>query len=108
MVKHCIHPTCWHKLKKGCSWFQLVTVVMSKLSFFQHCFLCLSYQHGKALPKFYIVCSVACIKTKHARVPTFVCQFRVEATTERGPECGKETHLPLVCDFAVAPLKTVD
>ena len=49
------------KLKKSRSVFDLVMVLISKQSFFQHRVWPIqqgnSYLHGKALPDFYIVCS---------------------------------------------------
>ena len=62
-----------------------------------------AYLHGIALPDFYIVSSFYYKKSKQARVPTFVCIFRDDATTAKGPGCDEGTNLHLR-DFADVPL----
>ena len=61
------------KLKKSRSGFDLVMVLISKQSFFQHRVWPVkqgkSYLHEIALPDFYIVISFFHIKSKQARVP---------------------------------------
>ena len=52
---------------------------------------------------FYIISSFFYKKSKQARVPTFVCLFRDDATTAKGPGCDKGTNLRLH-DFAVVPM----
>ena len=93
------------KLMKSCSEFDLVTVLISKQSFFQHRIWPVwqgkSYLHGIALPDFYIVCSFFYKESKQARVPTFVCLFRDDATNAIGPGCDEGTKLRLR-DFADA------
>ena len=42
-------------------------------------------------------------KSKQARVPTFVCLFRDNATTAKGPGCDEATNLRLRT-FTVVPL----
>ena len=95
------------KLKKSCSVFDLVTVLISKQSFFQHhvwpVYQDNSYLHGIALPDFYIVSPFIYIRSKQARVPTFVWLFRDVATTAKGPGCDEGTNLRWR-DFAVVPL----
>ena len=85
------------KLKKSRSVFDLVTVIISKQSFFQHqvwpVYQGKSYLHGIALPDFYIVSPFFYKRTKHARVPTFVWLFRDVATTAKGPGCDEGTKL---------------
>ena len=62
------------KLKKSRSVFDLVTVLISKQSFFQHhiwpVYQGKSYLHGIALPDFYIVSPFFYKRSKQARVPT--------------------------------------
>ena len=83
------------KLKKSRSWFDLVTVLISKQSFFQHHVwpfqLDKSYLHRIALPDFYISSSFFYKKSKEARVPTFVCLFRDDASTAKGSGCDERT-----------------
>ena len=55
------------------------------------------------MPDFYIVSSFFNIKSKQARVPTFVWLFRDDATTAIGPGFDEGTNLRLR-DFAVVPL----
>ena len=85
------------KLKKSRSVFDLVTVLISKHSFFQHhvwpVYQGKSYLHGKALPDFYIVSSFFYKKSKQARVPTFVWLFRDVATSAKGPGCDEGTNI---------------
>ena len=73
------------KLKKSCSGFDLDTVLISKLSFFQHRVSPVkqgkSYLHGIELPDFYIVSSFFYKKSNQARVPPFVWLFRDDATS---------------------------
>ena len=77
------------KLKKSRSVFDLVTVLISKQSFFQHhgwpVYQGISYLHGIALPNFYIVSPFFYERSKQARVPTFVWLLRDVATTAKGP-----------------------
>ena len=54
------------------------------------------------MPNFYIISSFFYKKSKQARVPTFVCLFRDDATTAKGPGCDEGTNLRLR-DFAVVP-----
>ena len=61
------------------------------------------YLHGKSLPDVYIVSLFFYKKPKQARVPTFVCLFRDDATTARGPGCDEGTHLRQR-DFVEVPL----
>ena len=95
------------KLKKSPSVFDLVTVNISKQSFFQHhvwpVYQGKSYLHGIALPDFYIVSSFFYKRSKQARVPTFVWLFRDVATSAKGPGCDEGTNLRWR-DFAVVPL----
>ena len=95
------------KLKKSRSVFDLVTVLISKRSFFQHrvwpVYQGKSYLHGIALPDFYIVSPLFYKKLKQARVPTFVWLFRDVATSAKDPRCDEGTYLRLR-DFAVVPL----
>ena len=85
------------KLKKSPSVFDLVTVLISKQSFFQHhvwpFYQGKSYPHGIALPDFYIVSPFFYKRSKQARVPTFVWLFRDVATTAKGPVCDEGTNL---------------
>ena len=85
----------------------MVTVLISKQSFFQHCVWPVqqgkSYLHGIALRRFYIVISFFHKKSKQARVPTFVWLFRDNATTAKGPGYDEGTNLRLR-DFAAVPL----
>ena len=85
------------KLKKSRSVFDLVTVIISKQSFFQHhvwpVYQGKSYLHGIALPDFYIVSPFFHKRIKQARVPTFVWLFRDVATTAKGPGCDEGTKL---------------
>ena len=87
--------------------FDLVTVLISKQSFFQHhvwpVYQGKSYLHGIALPDFYIVSPFFYKRSKQARVPTFVWLFRDVATTAKGPGCDEGTNLRSR-DFAVVPL----
>ena len=89
------------------SGFNLVTVLSTKQSFFQHRVWPVkqgkSYLHGIALPEFYTVISIFHKKTKQAIVPTFVWLFPDDATTAKGPGCDEGTNLHL-CDFEVVPL----
>ena len=62
-----------------------------------------SYLHGIALPDFYIISSFFYKKSKQARVHTFVCLFRDDASIAKGPGCDEGTNLRLR-DFAVVPL----
>ena len=82
-------------MKKSRSGFDLVTVLISKQSFFQHRIWPVqqdkSYLHGIALPDFYIVSSFFYKKSKQARVPTFVWLFRDNATTANGRGCDEGT-----------------
>ena len=95
------------KLKNSCSVFDLVTVLISKQSFFQHhvwpVYQGKSYLHGIALPDFYIVSPFFYKRSKQARIPTFVWLFRGIATTAKGPGCDEGTNLRWH-DFAVIPL----
>ena len=79
-------------MKKSRSGFDLVTVLISKQSFFRHRIWpvkqCELYLHGIALPDFYIASSFF----KQARVPTFVCFFCDDATTAKGPGCEEGTN----------------
>ena len=79
------------KLKKSRSVFDLVMVLISKQSFFQHhvwpVYQGKSYLHGIAMPDFYIISSFFYKKSKQARVPTFFCLFRDDATTAKRPRC---------------------
>ena len=52
---------------------------------------------------FYIISSFFYKKSKQARVPTFVCLFRDDATTANGPGCDEGTNI-LLRDCAVVPL----
>ena len=85
------------KLKKSRSAFDLVTVLISKQSFFQHhvwpVYQGKSYLHGIALPDFYIVSSFFYKRSKQARVPTFVWLFHDVATSAKGPRCDEGTNL---------------
>ena len=85
------------KLKKIRSEFDLVTVLISKQSSFQHhvwpVYQGKSYLHGIALPDFYIVSPFFYKRSKQARVPTFVWLFRDVATTAKGPGCAEGTNL---------------
>ena len=94
-------------MKKSRSVFDLVTVLISKQSFFQHRVWPVkqgkSYLHGIALPDFYIVCSFFHQKSKQARIPTFVLLFPGDATSAKSPGCDEGTNLRLR-DFAVVPL----
>ena len=95
------------KLKKSRSGFDLVTVLISKQSFFQHhvwpVYQGKSYLHGIALPDFNMVSPFFYKRSKQARVPTFVWLFRDVATTAKGPGCDEGTNLRLR-DFAIVPL----
>ena len=95
------------KLKKFRSVFDLVTVLISKQSFFQHhvwpVYQGKSYLRGIALPHFYIVSPFFYKRSKQARVPTFVWLFRDVATTAKGPGCDEGINLRWR-DFAVVPL----
>ena len=95
------------KLKKSHPVFDLVTVLISKQSFFQQhvwpVYQGKSYLHGIALPDFNIVSAFFYKRSKQARVPSFVWLFRDVATTVKGPGCDKETNLRWR-DFAVVPL----
>ena len=85
------------KLKKFRSVFDLVTVLISKQSFFQHHVLPFyqgkSYLHGIALPDFYIFSPFFYKISKQVRVLTFVWLFRDVATTAKGPGCDEVTNL---------------
>ena len=87
------------KLKKSHSVFDLVTVLISKQSFFQHhvwpVYQGKSYLHGIAVPDFYIASPFFYKISKQARlrVPTFVWLFRDVATTAKGPGCDEGTNL---------------
>ena len=85
------------KLKESRSVFDLVTVLISKQSFFQHrvwpVYQGKSYLHGIPLPDFYIVGPFFYKRSKQARVPTFVWLFRDVATTAKGPGCDEGTNL---------------
>ena len=85
------------KLKKSRSVLDLVTVLISKQSFFQHhvwpVYQSKSYLHGIALPDFYIVSPFFYKRSKQAGVPTFVWLFRDVATTPKGPRCDEGTNL---------------
>ena len=85
------------KLKKSRSVFDLVTVLISKQSFFQHrvwpVYQGKSNLHGIALPDFCIVSPFVYKRSKQARVPTFVWLFRDVATTAKGPGCDEGTNL---------------
>ena len=95
------------KLKNSRSEFDLVTVLISKQSFFQHhvwpVYKGKSHLHGIALPDFYIVSPFFYKRSKQARVPTFVWLFRDVATTAKGPRCDEGTNLRWR-DFVVVPL----
>ena len=95
------------KVKNSCSVFDLVTVLISKQSFFQHhnwpVYQGKSYLHWIALPDFYIVSPFFYKRSKQARVPIFVWLFRDVATTAKGPGCDEGTNLRCP-DFAVVPL----
>ena len=95
------------KLKKSRSVLDLVTVLISKQSFFQHhvwpVYQGKSYLHGIALPDFYIVSPFFYKRSKQTRVPTFVWLFHDVATTAKGPGCDEGTNLRRR-DFAVVPL----
>ena len=83
------------KLKKSGSGFDLVTVLISKQSFFQHRSWPVkqgkSYLHGIELPDFYIA-HFFYKKSKQARLLTFVWLFRDDATTVKGPGCDEGTN----------------
>ena len=85
------------KLKKSRSVFDLVTVLISKQSFFQHhvwpVYQGKSYLHGIALPDFYIVSPFFYKRSEQVRVPTFVWLFRDLATIAKGPGCDEGTNL---------------
>ena len=85
------------KLKKSRSVCDLVTVLISKQSFFQHhvwsVYQGKSYLHGIALPDFYIVSLFFYKRSKQARVPTFVWVFHDVATTAKGPGYDEGTNL---------------
>ena len=87
--------------------FDLVTVFISKQSFFQYhawpVYQGKWYLHGIALPDFIIVSPFFYKRSKQARVPTFVWLFRDVATTAKGPGCDEGTNLRWR-DFAVVPL----
>ena len=94
-------------MKKSRSVFHLVTVLISKKSFFQHhgwpVYQGKSYLHGIALPDCFIVSPFFYKRSKQARVPTFVWLFRDVATTAKGPGCDEGTNLR-IRDFAVVRL----
>ena len=77
--------------------FDLVTVLISKQSFFQHhvwpVYQGKSYLHRIALPDSYIISSFFYKKPKQAKVPTFVWLFRDDATNAKGPGCDEGTNL---------------
>ena len=79
--------------------FDLVAVLVSKQSSFQHhvwpVYQGKSYLHGIASPVFYfyIVSPFFYKRSKQARVPTFVWLFRDVATTAKGPGCDEGTNL---------------
>ena len=85
------------KLKKLRSVIDLVTVLISKQSFFQHhvwpVYQCKSYLHGIALPDFYIFSPFFYKISKQESVPTFVWLFSDVATTPKGPGCDEGTNL---------------
>ena len=85
------------KLKKSRSVFDLVTVFISKQSFFQHhvwpVYQGKSYLRGIALPDFYIFSPFFHKRSKQASVPTFVWLFLDVATTAKGPGCDEGTNL---------------
>ena len=87
--------------------FDLVTVLISKQSFFQHhiwpVYQSKSYLHGIALQDFCIVSSLFYKNSKQARVPTFVWLFRDVATTVKGPGCDEGTNLRFRGSSADAP-----
>ena len=58
---------------------------------------------SKKLNSWSLVSSFFYKGSKQARVPTFVCLFRDDATTAKGPGCHEGTNLRLR-DFAVVPL----
>ena len=95
------------KLKKSRTVFELVTVLISEQSYFQHrvwpVYQGKSYLHGIALPDCYIVCSFFYKKSKQARVPTFVWLLCDDATNAKGPGCDEGTNLRWR-DFAVVQL----
>ena len=80
---------------KSRSGFDLVMVLISKQSFFQHHIWPVkqgkSYLHRIALPDFYIVSSFFYKKSNQAIVPAFVFLFfRDDATTAKVPDVTKE------------------
>ena len=85
------------KLKKSRTGFELVTVLISRQSFFQHRVWPVlqgkSYLHGIALQDFYVVCSFFYKKSKQARVPTFIWLLCDDATNAKGPGCDEGTNL---------------
>ena len=81
------------KSRSGCD---LGTVLISKLSFFNIAFGLFSkvnHLHGISLPDYYIVSSFFYKTSKRARVPTFVCLFRDDATTTKVRGCDEGTNL---------------
>ena len=91
--------------------FDLVTVLISKQSFFQHhiwpVYQSKSYLHGIALQDFCIVSSLFYKNSKQARVPIFVWLFRDVATTAKGPGCDEGTNLRFRGSSADAPRAVV-
>ena len=82
------------KLKKSRSVFDLVTVLISKQSFFQHhvwpVYQGNPYLHEIALPDFYIVSSFFYKRSKQARVPTFVWLSVTLPLARKVPDVTKE------------------